>query len=87
MALAGAHVNNVKAETVFRNPGVYVATLWVTDNEGRKDVDVCRVKVFTKAALERSIPTIFMTHAPTRNLTIGRSVRFRLWLQGGSGEK
>jgi len=82
----GKVVNNAKAETVFGKPGVYMATLWIKDDEGREDVDFCRVKVFTKAAPERGIPTIFMTHTPTKNLAIGRSVCFRLWLQGGNSE-
>lgn len=77
----GRTVENSWAEMVFDKPGVYVATLRVQDDKGREDVDFCRVKVFTGNAPEKSIPTIFMTHSPTRNIVVGQPVFFRLWLQ------
>jgi hypothetical protein len=79
----GKAVNDARAETVFQSPAVYVAALRVKDDHGREDVAICRVKVFTKEAVEDMLPTIFMTHAPTTNLAVGQPVRFRLWLQGG----
>ncbi|MHC4404202.1 MAG: PKD domain-containing protein [Planctomycetota bacterium] len=77
----GTVVENSRAETVFDTPGAYVATLWAKDDRGREDVDFCKVKVFSRRAPEKSIPTIFMTYSPTQNVAVGRPVLFRLWLQ------
>lgn len=77
----GRTVDDRVAEMAFDSPGVYIATLRVTDSKGREDVDFCRVKVFTRDAIENSIPTIFMTHSPTLKLVVGQPVRFRMWLQ------
>jgi hypothetical protein len=70
-----------KADVVFAKPGLYVAALRVKDDQGREDVDFCKVKVFTRDAPEESIPTIFMTHSPTHNVVVGQPVFFRLWMQ------
>lgn len=78
----GQIVNALKAETTFDKPGVYIATLWIKDEQGREDVDFCKVKVFTASSPESSIPTIFVTHIPTRDITVDQPVFFRLWLQG-----
>jgi len=77
----GSVVDRSAAEVTFDKAGVYVATLQVKDASGREDVDFCRVKVFTKDALEKSMPTIFMTHSPTLKVTVGQPVCFRFWLQ------
>lgn len=77
----GRVVDDSVAEMAFANPGVYIATLRVTDDEGREDVDFCRVKVFTENAVEQNMPTIFVTHSPTLKLAVGQPVSFRLWLQ------
>jgi hypothetical protein len=77
----GRTVDDSIAEMTFDSPGVYIATLRVTDDKGREDVDFCRVKVFTKDAIEKNMPTIFMTHNPTLKLAVGQPVSFRMWLQ------
>ena len=78
----GQTIDSVKAETTFDKPGIYIASLWVEDKQGGKDVDFCTVKVFTASTPESSIPTIFMTQFPTRDIRIDQPVFFRLWLQG-----
>ena len=82
----GQTINQVKAEKSFDKPGVYIATLWVEDENGAQDVDFCRVRVFTKSYPEGSIPTIFMTHTPTNNILVNQPVLFRFWLQGAEGK-
>jgi len=82
----GQTINGVKAEKTFDKPGVYIATLWVEDENGARDVDFCRVRVFTKSSPEGSIPTIFMTHTPTYNILVNQPVLFRFWLQGVKGK-
>ncbi len=77
----GSMVEDSIAEMAFDKPGTYIATLRVTDSKGGEDVDFCRVKVFTKDAVEKNMPTIFMTHSPTLNLSVGQTVSFRMWLQ------
>jgi hypothetical protein len=77
----GRVVEASKASVVFDKPGLYVAALRVKDDQGREDVDLCKVKVFTKHAPEESIPTIFMTHSPTHNVAVGQPVFLRLWMQ------
>ncbi len=78
----GESVNGVKAEKRFDKSGVYIAELWITDEDGHKDVDFNKVRVFTSSNPEGSIPTIFMTHYPTNNIAVNQPVFFRFWLQG-----
>lgn len=78
----GQIVNGVTAERRFDKPGVCIAELWITDEDGRKDVDFCKIRVFTASVPEGSIPTIFMTHYPTNNIVVNQQVFFRFWLQG-----
>jgi hypothetical protein len=75
-------VNGITAEKRFDRPGVYIAELWITDENGRKDVDFHKIRVFTASVPEGSIPTIFMTHIPTNNVVVNQPVFFRFWLQG-----
>lgn len=82
----GQTISQVRAEKSFDKPGVYIATLWVEDQNGARDVDFCRVRVFTKSSPEGSIPTIFMTHTPTKNILVNQPVLFRFWLQGVEGK-
>ena len=82
----GETVNGITAEKEFDKPGVYIATLHVTDEEGREDVDFYKVKVFTASAPEDRIPTIFMTYTPTNGILVNQPVLFRFWLQGVRGE-
>ena len=78
----GKTVNAIKAETTFDKPGVYISTLWIKDERGREDVDFYKVKVFTASSPEGSVPTIFMTHIPARDIVVDQPMLFRLWLQG-----
>ena len=78
----GVTVNGITAEKRFDRPGVYIAELWITDEDGRKDVDFHKIRVFTASAPEGSIPTIFMTHTQTNNVVVNQPVFFRFWLQG-----
>jgi len=78
----GQTINKAKAEKKFDRPGVYIATLWVKDENGSEDVDFCKVKVFTAYAPQSSIPTIFMTYTPTNGILVDQPVLFRFWLQG-----
>jgi hypothetical protein len=78
----GEAANGITAEKRFDRPGVYIAELWITDIDGRKDVDFSKIRVFTASTPEGSIATIFMTHYPTNNIVINQPVFFRFWLQG-----
>jgi murein DD-endopeptidase MepM/ murein hydrolase activator NlpD len=77
----GETVDRPQAEKTYQQPGTYVAELWIEDEQGGRDVDFCRVKVFPQNASVRGIPTIFMTHTPTVDIRAGQPVRFRGWLQ------
>ncbi len=77
-------VNDQRAEMVFRKPGVYVATLCVEDEHGIEDFDFCTVKVFAASAPEPSLPTIFMTREPGRDVLVGEPTTFRFWLQAST---
>jgi murein DD-endopeptidase MepM/ murein hydrolase activator NlpD len=73
---------SMKAETIFDKPGIYIATLWIKDEQGNQDVDFGKVKVFTASSPEGSIPTIYMTHVPAYDIVVDQPVFFQLWLQG-----
>lgn len=77
----GESAEGARAGKVYREPGVYVAELWVEDREGRKDVDFCRVKVFPARGRTDGIPTLFLTHRPTMGIAPGREVTVRGWVQ------
>jgi len=78
----GETVNGITAEKRFDKPGVYIAELWITDENGRKDVDFQKIRVFTASAPEGSIPAIFMTRTPANDIVVDQPVFFRFWLQG-----
>ncbi|UCE50505.1 MAG: peptidoglycan DD-metalloendopeptidase family protein, partial [Phycisphaerales bacterium] len=82
----GEIVDGITAEHVFDKPGVYIATLRIIDEKGRKDIDFYKVKVFTASAPEDKVPTIFMTYTPTNHIAVNQSVLFRFWFQGVKGE-
>ncbi len=77
-----SHVERPLAEKVYDSPGCYMATLWVTDAEGRTDVDFCPVKVFSDPVTEPVMPTLFVTCKPAGTARVGEGVSFRLWPQG-----
>ncbi|MHC4627574.1 MAG: PKD domain-containing protein, partial [Planctomycetota bacterium] len=82
----GETVDGITADREFDKPGVYIATLHITDEQGRKDVDFYKVKVFTASSPENRIPTIFMTHTPTSSISVSQPVLFRFWVQGANDE-
>jgi hypothetical protein len=78
----GTSVNSTRAERVYDRPGTYMAALWVEDERGRRDVDFCKVKVYSKDKVEDVMPILFLTYSPSRELRAGQTVYFRGWPQG-----
>jgi len=78
----GTTAEGPRVQRVFKKPGLYMAALWVQDERGRKDVDFCKVKVFTRSHPEDAVPIIFMSHFPSGAVRAGRPAHFRFWLQG-----
>ena len=78
----GQTVNKARAAVVFRQPGAYVAALWVKDDQGAEDVDFCTIKVYSAANTEKAMPHIFMTYTPTLDIRPDQPVIFRFWFQG-----
>ncbi len=81
----GSAVTNSQARATFAQPGAYVATLWVKDNEGNEDVDFCQIKIFSKSQPEANMPHLFLTCTPTEDLRPKTPVSVRLWFQGAGG--
>lgn len=79
----GSRAPGPRAERTYGKPGCYVATLWVEDEAGARDVDFARVKVFSRSRREDAIPTLFATQWPTKGVRPGDPVNFRIWPQGG----
>jgi hypothetical protein len=78
----GTSVEKPMAEKVYDRPGTYMATLWVEDERGSRDVDFCKVKVYSRDKLEPVMPIIFLTCSPTRDVRAGMPVFFRGWPHG-----
>ncbi|MBN2272529.1 MAG: peptidoglycan DD-metalloendopeptidase family protein [Sedimentisphaerales bacterium] len=78
----GASANGPVAEKVYDKPGCYITALWVKDDRGAVDVDLCKVKVYSRSAPEDVIPTIFVTYYPSSEVNVDEPVNFRLWPQG-----
>ncbi len=78
----GTSVNGARAEKVYDRPGTYMATLWVEDEQGSRDVDFCKVKVYSKDKVEDVMPILFLTYSPSRGVRAGQTVYFRGWPQG-----
>jgi hypothetical protein len=78
----GRTVEKPLVKRKFDKPGTFIATLFVIDDKGNKDVDFCKVKVYPSSGELKGIPTIFMSYAPTVGINIGESVQYRIWLQG-----
>ncbi|MBN1417964.1 MAG: PKD domain-containing protein [Planctomycetes bacterium] len=79
----GTRAEGPRAEKVYEKPGCYMASLRVEDASGRADVDVCKVKVYSRSKPEDVIPTLFATYEPSANVPVDRPVCFRIWPQGG----
>lgn len=82
----GTHVNGPKAKKVYEEPGCYMATLRIQNDQGSTDVDFCKVKVFSDPAPEAVIPTLFATCKPAGIVQVGQLVSFRIWPQGSGAE-
>ncbi len=82
----GTSANGPTAEKAYEKPGCYVATLWVKDNRGGSDVDLCRVRVYSRAAPEDVVGTLFVTYIPSAPVYIDQPVSFRIWPQGSDAE-
>lgn len=78
----GTSVSDVRAEKVYDRPGTYMAALWVEDERGLRDVDFCKVKVYSKDKVEDVMPIFFLTYSPSRGVRAGQTVYFRGWPQG-----
>jgi hypothetical protein len=74
------------AEKVYEKPGCYMAALWVEDDRGVRDVDFCKVKVYSRSAPEGVVPTLFVTYKPSRDVRVDQPVYFRIWPQGLGAE-
>ncbi|MHC4944935.1 MAG: PKD domain-containing protein [Planctomycetota bacterium] len=75
-------VNGSMAEKTYEKPGCYMATLWVEDDQDRRDVDFCKVKVYSRSTVEDVIPTLFVTYTPSLDVRVNQPVYFRIWPQG-----
>jgi hypothetical protein len=78
----GTSANSALTEKVYERPGTYMATLWVEDERGLRDVDFCKVKVYSKDKVEDVMPILFLTYWPSRGVRAGQTVYFRGWPQG-----
>ncbi len=78
----GTSVYSARAEKVYNRPGTYMAALWVEDEKGSRDVDFCKVKVYSGEKAEDVMPILFLTYSPSRDVRVGQAVYFRGWPQG-----
>jgi murein DD-endopeptidase MepM/ murein hydrolase activator NlpD len=78
----GTSVDRARAEKVYDRPGTYMAALWVEDERGLRDVDFCKVKVYSSDKVEDVMPILFLSYSPSRALRAGQTVYFRGWPQG-----
>ena len=67
----------------FDRPGAYVAVLRVEDDRGNRDVDVCRVRVYSADQPEDVLTTLFFSVSPSLGIRPGQAVHFKGWPQGG----
>ncbi|MDP2898183.1 MAG: PKD domain-containing protein [bacterium] len=78
----GTSADSARAEKVYDRPGTYMAALYVEDEKGLRDVDFCKVKVYSKDKVEDVMPIFFLTYSPSRGVRVGQTVYFRGWPQG-----
>jgi hypothetical protein len=83
----GKTENKEKVELSFPEPGVYMAELWIQDEAGNKDADLCKIKVYPKTNRGKIIPTIFMCYTPTLNINPNREISFQAWIQAADEKK
>jgi len=82
----GTSADGPQVRKAYDKPGCYAATLWVKDDRGGIDVDSCTVKVFSRAAPEDVIGTLFVTYIPSAGIDVNEPVNFRIWPQGREAE-
>ncbi len=82
----GTSADGPQVGKVYDKPGCYAATLWIKDDRGDIDVDSCTVKVYSRAAPEDVIGTLFVTYIPSADIDVNEPVNFRIWPQGGEAE-
>jgi|GEM_PF-134149 len=82
----GTSADGPEVRRTFEKPGQYTAALWIENEQGERDVDFCKIKVFSDGEPEEVIPALFMTCAPTRLVDVKQPVSFRIWHQGGEAD-
>lgn len=71
------------ATRVFDRAGAYAVALRVEDDRGGRDLDICRVRVYSARQPEDLLTTLFFAVSPSIGVRTGSSVHFRGWPQGG----
>jgi murein DD-endopeptidase MepM/ murein hydrolase activator NlpD len=79
----GTSLDGPIATKVFDRPGAYTAILRVEDDRGGRDLDICRIRVYSAQQPEDALTTLFFTVSPSLGVRPGSSVHFRGWPQGG----
>jgi murein DD-endopeptidase MepM/ murein hydrolase activator NlpD len=79
----GTASNGPVAAKVFDRPGAYAAILRIEDDRGNRDLDICRIRVYSAREPEDILTTLFFSVSPSLGLRPGSSVHFRGWPQGG----
>ena len=82
----GTSADGPQVRKVYDKPGCYAATLWVKDDRGGIDVDSCRIRVYSRAAPEDVVGTLFVTCIPSADIDVNEPVDFRIWPQGSEAE-
>lgn len=82
----GASADGPQVRKAYDKPGCYAATLWVKDDRGAVDADSCTVRVYTRAAPEDLVGTLFVTYIPSAGVDVNEPVSFRIWPQGAKAE-
>ncbi len=78
----GTSMDGPRAEKVYEKPGCYMVALWIRDGRGNTDVDLCKVRVYSRSTPEDIVPTLFVTYTPSRKVYVDQPVFFRIWPQG-----
>jgi murein DD-endopeptidase MepM/ murein hydrolase activator NlpD len=78
----GTFAEGPRVEKVYEEPGCYAAALWVTNQQGDRDVDFSSVRVYSKSAPQDVMGTLFVTYIPSAQVRVDQPVNFRIWSQG-----
>ncbi|MBN1845683.1 MAG: peptidoglycan DD-metalloendopeptidase family protein [Sedimentisphaerales bacterium] len=82
----GTSVEAPTAQKAYEQPGCHMAALWIRDDQGRIDVDFCKVKVFSRPDPEDVIATLFVTYTPSAPIRVDQAITFRIWPQSSPVE-